>query len=65
MLEFAVFTEDETPLFRENGKAQFSDLALTIQSTKWQLHIKDPSVTNQSPFRRLSVIFTFLFPVCN
>ena len=37
--------------------------SLFIQSTEWQVHFSDHSVTIQSPFRRLSVIFTLLFSI--
>ena len=43
-------SQDETPPFRENWKAPFSHLSVTIQTTDWQVHFSDHSVTILSPF---------------
>ena len=56
--------QDETPPFRENWKAPFSHLSVTIQSTEWQVHFSDHSVTIQchsvtipSPFSNIQFPF--------
>ena len=58
----------ETPPFRDNWKAPFSHLSVTIQSTEWQVHFSDHSVTIQchsvpipSPFRNIH--FPFFPPI--
>ena len=56
--------QDETPPFRENWKEPFSHLSVTIQSTEWQVHFSDHSVTIQchsvtipSPFSNIHFPF--------
>ena len=57
-------SQDETPPFSENSKAPFSHLSVTIQSTEWQAHFSDHSVTIQchsvtipSPFSNIQFPF--------
>ena len=63
------FSQNETPSFRENWKAPFSHLSVTIQSTEWQVHFSDHSVTIQchsvtvpSPFSNIH--FPFFSYLC-
>ena len=72
---FLELSQDETPPFRENWKAPFSHLSVTIQSTEWQVHFSDHSVTIQChsvtipspfsyihfPFFRIKMILYALF----
>ena len=53
-------SQNETPPFRENWKAPFSHLSVTIQSTEWQVHsvtIQCHSVTIPSPFSNIHFSF--------